>query len=98
MSLLKRAPALCCLGLVLGISTHLWPQSDTPNAEKVRALQKQLDELKAQIESIQSKILELSDPPKALLTAPAPPPSSASSDTPPAEESGAAAAAALHIS
>ena len=103
MSLLKRPPALCCLGLILGISTHLWPQSDKSNAEKVQALQKQLDEMKAQIESIQSKILELSDPPKALVTAPAAAPSVASRDAvpaiaaPQAEESGATAAAALHI-
>jgi len=103
MSLLKRTPALCGLGLILGISTHLWPQSDKPNAEKIQALQKQLDELKVQIETIQSKILELSNPAKALGTDPAPAPSAASRDavpaatTPPAEESGATAAAALHI-
>src|SRR5947209_1765884 len=103
MSLLKRTPSLCCLGLILGIPTHLWPQSDKPNAEKVQALQKQLDELKAEIESIQSKILELSESAKALVTPSAPAPATTSSNTAPAtaipqaEESGATAAAALHI-
>ncbi|MGA8042867.1 MAG: DcaP family trimeric outer membrane transporter [Terracidiphilus sp.] len=75
------------------------------NSEKASALQKQLDDLKAQMQQIQAQILELSKAEKPAAAKPAPPAPSTSSasaaaagaPSKQAEDSGAAQAAALHI-
>jgi len=62
-------------------------QADNPNADKIRALQKQLDDMKAQISDVQAQIVELSG------GTPSAEPKSAVRDG----ENPAAQAAALHL-
>lgn len=57
---LRRAIILFCVCLVSGSLTGLPSQSTDQNPEKIQALQKQLDEMKAQMESVQAQINALS--------------------------------------
>ena len=92
------------LAIILAVRASAWAQSDTSNAEKVQALQKQLDDMKSQMQSIQSQILDLSratgSSPATVTTTPTAAPTTivaAQATSVPAEESGAAQAAALHV-
>jgi hypothetical protein len=60
MPSLLRAIVVLCAFLALGFSTRMWSQSTDQNAEKIQALQKQLDDMKAQMEVVQAQILDLS--------------------------------------
>jgi hypothetical protein len=101
MAVLQNLLLALCLCLLFGIPTPGWAQSGNPNTERILVLQKQLDEMKAQIQNLQAQILELSDaskPPAA--PTPAHAPASAASGTavfPQEEEHGAAEAAALGV-
>lgn len=97
----KSSLSLVCLGLMLGMPASVPAQSDSTNAQKIQALQKQLDDMKAQMESIQTQILELS---KTAVPSPAnaPPPATsaaaqATATSVPQQENPAAQAAALGV-
>ena len=60
MSLPKGSFCVVCLGFIVWFTGTAWSQSDSSNATKLQALQKQLDEMKAQMQSIQAQILDLS--------------------------------------
>ena len=60
MSFLRLSYPAFCLAIIFAAPASAWAQSDISNAEKVQALQKQLDEMKAQMQLIQSQITELS--------------------------------------
>ena len=88
-----------CLSVMLGTSAATWSQSDTSNAQKIQALQKQLDDMKAQMDSVQAQILELSKSTQSAAEARAPAKSAvtATATAPPQEEGGASQAAALGV-
>src|SRR3954463_644337 len=79
----------CCLCISLLFSINLWSQSETQNSEKAQALQQQLDAMRAQMESIQAQILELTGGTKTTVTATSP--------GVPADENPAVQAAALNL-
>jgi hypothetical protein len=60
LSIAKTSFSLFCLGLLLLAPGSGWAQSETSNAEKIQALQRQLDEMKVQMQSVQAQILDLS--------------------------------------
>lgn len=68
--------------------TAIWSQSEDPNTDKIRALQKQLDEMKAQMAAVQTQITDLSGGKLAVAT---------ESSTGSIEENAAAQAAALNL-
>jgi hypothetical protein len=95
---------ISCLGILFAIacSSPAWPQSENSNSDKAKALQKQLDELKAQMASIQAQILEMAK--SAQLSTPTTVPSTAitaqpgkTTSAPQAEEGGAKEAAELRL-
>jgi hypothetical protein len=69
---LRNSFFLFFIALVLGHPSSTWSQSDSPNAEKIQALQKQLDDMKAQMQNIQAQLLELSNASKPVSAAAAP--------------------------
>jgi hypothetical protein len=81
MSISRMLVSAVCLGLLL-MPMGLWSQSNDQNTEKIQALQKQLDEMKAQMGSVQAQITELSG---------------GKAPAPPQEDNPAAQAAALNL-
>ena len=96
---LTRSVLSVCLCLILGLPGAAWSQSESQNADKIQALQKQLDDMKAQMQNIQAQILELSSavgrPPTTVATTPAGPPKTTVTAT--AQDEGAAQAADLNV-
>jgi hypothetical protein len=101
MTPLRNLVSVFCFGLLFGFPIATWSQSET--AEKIQALQQQLDQMKAQMQNLQAQILELSNAskPPGGAPIPGPPPTkttiTATATTPPQEEGGAAQAAALGV-
>ncbi len=99
MALLRNVLSGSCLCLILGIPGAAWSQSESQNADKIQALQKQLDDMKAQMQNIQAQILELSSavgrPPTTVTTASAGAPKT--TVTANAQDEGAAQAADLNV-
>jgi hypothetical protein len=89
--------ALLCICLGLTIPARAFSQADL-NAQKIQALQKQLDQMKAQMDSVQAQIFELSKSSSGQTAAPAQTPArpEAQHAVPP-EENPAAQAAALGV-
>jgi hypothetical protein len=86
---------------LLGSSAIGWSQTDT-KAEKIQALQKQLDQMKAQMESVQAQILELSKTTNSQPTNPAAPAkgptvSATAATSVPEEENPATQSAAMRL-
>jgi hypothetical protein len=59
MALRRNCILALCLGFVLASAPLARSQADNSNAERAQVLQKQLDELKAQMANIQAQILEM---------------------------------------
>jgi hypothetical protein len=100
MALLRKSLSGFYLGLVFLIASCEWCQSEAPNADKIQALQKQLDDMKAQMQNLQAQILELSNASKPPGAAPSPAPTAAAAATAaqaPKEENPATQAAALNL-
>jgi hypothetical protein len=100
MVLVPRSCSVFYLGLVFLIASRAWPQSENPNAEKIQALQQQLDQMKAQMQNLQAQILELSNsskPAPAALTPVPPAATAATAAQAPKEENPATQAAALGV-
>jgi DcaP outer membrane protein len=99
MSFLRLSYPVFCLTFILGAPASAWSQSESQNAEKIQALQKQLDDMKAQMQNIQAQILDLSSavgrPPTTVTTTAAGAPTTTVTAT--AQDEGAAQAAALHV-
>jgi hypothetical protein len=70
---LRRPVILLCIFVVLGGAPDIWSQSADQNSDKIQALQKQLDAMRAQMESVQTEInaLSLSSAASKAATAPA---------------------------
>ena len=86
MSFLRFSCVALCVGVMLGTQPSIWAQSGDQNADKIQTLQKQLDEMKAQMATVQAQIADLSSGTKPGATA-----------VPEKEENPAAQAAALHL-
>jgi len=92
-----------CLCLVIALSSPALSQTENPNTEKLQALQKQLNELKAGMESVQAQITELTKSSQPAAPTPATTPAAVSSPggtatgTGQAVEGGAAQAAELRL-
>src|SRR5215472_16265981 len=68
----KYLPSLFVLGLCVASSYPSCAQADESKADKVERLQRQLDELKVQMQNIESEIHALAKTPESTSTAPAP--------------------------
>ena len=90
---------MICLGFVVDMPLYLPAQSDTMNGQNLQALQKQLDAMTAQMESVQAQILELSKATSSTVKIPGAPrrQSYRASGDASQEENGAAQAAALNL-
>jgi len=99
MTLVRASVSAFLLALTVIIPENLEPQSSSQNADKIQALQKQLDDMKAQMQNIQAQILDLSSavgrPPTTVTTTPSGAPQAAVTAT--AQEEGAAQAAELKV-
>ena len=99
MARVRDSFLLICLAFVLSSPTLAWSQSESQNAEKIQALQKQLDDMKTQMQNIQAQILELSSavgrPSTTVATTPAGPPKTTVTAT--AQDEGATQAADLNV-
>lgn len=60
MTVWRPCFATLLLALTVAMPTSIWSQSNNQNTDKVQALQKQLDEMKAQMANVQAQITELS--------------------------------------
>lgn len=101
MKVSRTSVFLFCVVLLLLVPSGIWAQPGSQNSNQVQALQKQLDEMKAQMEKIQAQILELSKTSGSSTTAPAPALSTsataAAGQAASAEDSGAVEATSLHL-
>lgn len=61
MASLERAVLYFCICFVLANPKSTWTQSANQNEEQIQLLQKQLDEMKAQMQSVQQQITALSN-------------------------------------
>jgi hypothetical protein len=99
MNLPRVSVSTFLLALFVFIPTNLRSQSNSQDADKIQALQKQLDGMKAQMQNLQAQILELSSaagrPPTTVTTTPTGP--SQTTVTATAQEEGAAQAAELKL-
>jgi hypothetical protein len=59
MGCVRRPAPIFCFYISLFLPPIAFPQAD-PNAGKIQALQKQLDQMRAQMDSVQAQILEIS--------------------------------------
>jgi len=97
MSPLRTSFGILLVGSMLWAPPTALSQSDTSNTAKIQALQRQLDEMKAQMQNIQAQILELAKPSAAVASpAPVTTVAPATATTTQVEES-AAQATALHV-
>jgi hypothetical protein len=90
-----RSAVSLCICMALAIPTSVWSQSPNQNADKIQALQKQLDEMKAQMQSVQTQITELLN--ESGTPAASAPVTTSSATAPQAEASSASQAAALGL-
>lgn len=103
MPLVRNLLFVIFVCLLFGFPRSTWSQSENPNTEKIQALQRQLDEMKAQMQNLQTQILDLSkaSTPPSAAPIPAPPSSTtnvtATANSTQREESGASQAAALNV-
>ena len=100
MTFRRASVSTFLLVLIVIIPTNLRSQSNIQDADKIQALQKQLDDMKAQMQNIQAQILELSSaagrPPTTVTTTATGPPQTTVTATA-EDESGAAQAKALNV-
>jgi hypothetical protein len=102
-ALMRNLLSVFWLCLLFGFPNSTWSQSEGPNAEKIQALQKQLDAMKAQMQNLQTQILELSNAskPASVAAARAPSPATTPTTTTAAsaqeEQTGASQAKALNV-
>lgn len=99
MTLARVSISMFLLALFVFIPTNLRAQSNLQDADKIQALQKQLDDMKAQMQKMQAQILELSSganrATSVVTTTPSAAPTTTVTAT--AQEEGAAQAAELKV-